>query len=48
MSRRSLFQLLVSAIVLLGGCPAMAENRLALVIGQSAYRSVLEIGRAHV
>jgi hypothetical protein len=40
MSRRSLLQLLVSAIVLLGGCPAMAENRLALVIGQSAYRSV--------
>src|SRR6266581_6913071 len=40
MSRRSLLHLLVPAIILLSGYPAMAENRLALVIGQSAYRSV--------
>ncbi|MGX9429651.1 MULTISPECIES: caspase family protein [Bradyrhizobium] len=40
MSRRSLARLLVSAAVLLGACPALAENRLALVIGQSAYKSV--------
>jgi Caspase domain len=40
MSRRSLLCLLVSAITLLSGYPAMAENRLALVIGQSSYRSV--------
>jgi uncharacterized caspase-like protein len=40
MSRRSLARLLVSAAVLLGASPALAENRLALVIGQSAYKSV--------
>jgi uncharacterized caspase-like protein len=40
MSRRSLARLLISAAVLLGACPALAENRLALVIGQSAYKSV--------
>jgi len=40
MSRRSLLHLLVAAIILLSGYPALAENRLALVIGQSAYRSV--------
>jgi Caspase domain len=40
MSRRSLLHVLVSAIILLACSPAMAENRLALVIGQSAYRSV--------
>src|SRR5262245_37029300 len=40
MSRRSLARLLVSAAVLFGACPALAESRLALVIGQSAYKSV--------
>ena len=40
MSRRSFLPLLVPAFVLLSGYPALAENRLALVIGQSAYRSV--------
>src|SRR5438477_126965 len=40
MSRRSLVHLMVAAIILLSGYPALAENRLALVIGQSAYRSV--------
>jgi hypothetical protein len=40
MSRRLFLHLLVPAIILLAGCPAMAENRMALVIGQSAYRSV--------
>jgi uncharacterized caspase-like protein len=40
MSRRSLLHLLVSAILLFACYPALAENRLALVIGQSAYRSV--------
>ena len=40
MSRRSLLHLLVSTIILFASYPAMAENRLALVIGQSAYRSV--------
>jgi caspase domain-containing protein len=40
MSRRPLAGLLVSAAVLLGASPALAENRLALVIGQSAYKSV--------
>jgi Caspase domain len=40
MSRRSLLHLLISTIILLVSYPAMAENRLALVIGQSAYRSV--------
>lgn len=40
MLRRSLLSLMVPAAILLGACPASAENRLALVIGQSAYRSV--------
>lgn len=40
MSRRSFLHFLVAAVLLLACCPAMAENRLALVIGQSAYRSV--------
>jgi hypothetical protein len=40
MSRCSLLKLIVPAAILLGACPASAENRLALVIGQSAYRSV--------
>ena len=40
MSRRSLLHLLIAAIILFACYPAMAENRLALVIGQSAYRSV--------
>ncbi len=40
MSRRKLLALIVPAALLLSACPAAAENRLALVIGQSAYRSV--------
>ncbi len=40
MSRRSLLNLIVPAALLLGCAPALAESRLALVIGQSAYRSV--------
>jgi uncharacterized membrane protein YgcG len=40
MSRRSLLHVLVPAIILFACYPALAENRLALVIGQSAYRSV--------
>ncbi len=40
MPRRSLLTWLVTAAVLLGAGPALAENRLALVIGQSAYKSV--------
>ena len=40
MLRRSLFSLLVPATLLLGLAPALAENRVALVIGQSAYKSV--------
>lgn len=40
MSRRSLLKLIIPAAILLGSCPALAESRLALVIGQSAYRSV--------
>jgi uncharacterized caspase-like protein len=40
MSRRSLLKWLVPAAILLGACPAFAENRMALVIGQSAYKSV--------
>src|SRR5882757_2888471 len=40
MSWRRLLTLIVPAAVVLGGCPALAESRLALVIGQSAYRSV--------
>src|SRR4030081_1253945 len=40
MSCRSLLSLIVPAAILLGASQALAENRLALVIGQSAYRSV--------
>ncbi|WP_076858719.1 caspase family protein [Bradyrhizobium mercantei] len=40
MLRRSLLSLMIPAAILLGGAPALAENRLALVIGQSAYKSV--------
>lgn len=40
MSRRSLLHLLAAAIILFACDPAVAENRLALVIGQSDYRSV--------
>jgi uncharacterized caspase-like protein len=40
MLRRSLLNFIVPTMMLLGAAPALAENRLALVIGQSAYRSV--------
>src|SRR4029077_4406392 len=40
MFRRSLLHVLIPAIILFACYPAMAENRLALVIGQSAYKSV--------
>lgn len=40
MFRHTLFKLMIPAALLLGAQPALAENRLALVIGQSAYRSV--------
>jgi hypothetical protein len=40
MFRHALFTLMIPAAVLLGTHSASAENRLALVIGQSAYRSV--------
>jgi uncharacterized caspase-like protein len=40
MISRTLLSLLVPAAILLGGSPSFAENRLALVIGQSAYKSV--------
>ena len=40
MLRRTLLSLMVPAAILLGAGPASAESRLALVIGQSAYRSV--------
>jgi hypothetical protein len=40
MLRHTLFKLMIPAAVLLGTYPAFAESRLALVIGQSAYRSV--------
>jgi hypothetical protein len=40
MSRRALLKWLVPAALLLGSTSAWAENRLALVIGQSAYKSV--------
>jgi hypothetical protein len=40
MLRHALFRLMVPAALLLGTHSASAENRLALVIGQSAYRSV--------
>jgi hypothetical protein len=37
---RSLLSVIIPATILLGASPAFAENRLALVIGQSAYKSV--------
>ena len=40
MFRHALLKLMVPAALLLGTTSAFAENRLALVIGQSAYRSV--------
>lgn len=40
MLRRSLLSLIVPAAILFGAVPAWAESRLALVIGQSAYKSV--------
>jgi uncharacterized caspase-like protein len=40
MFRRALLKFMIPAAVLLGTHSASAENRLALVIGQSAYRSV--------
>src|SRR6476661_5546270 len=40
MFRHTLFTLMIPAAVLLGTHSASAESRLALVIGQSAYRSV--------
>ncbi|WP_426527431.1 caspase family protein [Bradyrhizobium sp. McL0615] len=40
MFRHTLFTLMIPAAILLGTHSASAENRLALVIGQSAYRSV--------
>ena len=40
MLRRSLLSLIVPVAILFGVVPASAENRLALVIGQSAYKSV--------
>jgi hypothetical protein len=43
MSRRSLFNGIVAASILLGAHTALAENRLALVIGQSSYRSVVPL-----
>jgi hypothetical protein len=40
MFRHSLLNVTIAAAILLGTHAALAENRLALVIGQSAYRSV--------
>jgi hypothetical protein len=40
MSYRSLLKVIISAAILLASVPAWAENRMALVIGQSAYKSV--------
>jgi len=40
MFRRALFNLVIPAALLLGAHSASAESRLALVIGQSAYKSV--------
>ena len=40
MFRHALLKLMIPAAVLLGAHSASAESRLALVIGQSAYRSV--------
>ena len=40
MPYRSLLKFLIPATILLGASPSLAESRLALVIGQSAYKSV--------
>src|SRR6516162_5209315 len=40
MLRRSMYSALVLATILAGSHSALAENRVALVIGESAYRSV--------
>ena len=40
MFRHTLLKLMIPAALLMGAHPAWAESRLALVIGQSAYRSV--------
>ena len=40
MSCRSLLKVIVPATLLLCSVPAWAESRMALVIGQSAYKSV--------
>ena len=40
MFRRALLKFIVPAALLLGTQSAFAESRLALVIGQSAYRAV--------
>jgi hypothetical protein len=40
MSYRSLLKVIIPAAILLASVPAWAENRMALVIGQSAYKSV--------
>ena len=40
MFRHTMLKLMISAAVLMGAQSAFAESRLALVIGQSAYRSV--------
>src|ERR1700752_2341473 len=40
MSCRSLLNVIIPAAILLTSVPAWAENRMALVIGQSAYKSV--------
>lgn len=40
LSCRSLLRAIIPAAILLASAPASAENRLALVIGQSAYKSV--------
>ena len=40
MFRRSLLNIIIPAALLLCSVPAWAENRMALVIGQSAYKSV--------
>src|SRR5437660_6645058 len=37
---RSLLNVIIPATILLAATPSLAENRLALVIGQSAYKSV--------
>src|SRR6185369_1166684 len=40
MSYRALLKVIIPAAILLASVPAWAENRMALVIGQSAYKSV--------